>query len=176
MIIIGLLQYIDFSYKNLNINLFQSKLKYTGKHCVRYYNKYNNLMTLNSKQTKLVLKLIQYLKNKYNNEIFFIGSDSQLDICTIEGQIYLNKIKYLKSIQDKADIYIFFGGHSNTNFHMPRSVFQKRLLQCFHDMQNISYIKKEYYIIDIFYLDENQKEDTKVILLGKKDKFPEFSE
>ncbi len=70
LIVIGLLQYVDFSYKNLNIALFN--LNFNKKYDVAYYKKNNRLIEYNKKQIENSFNLVMYLNKKYSKNIFHV--------------------------------------------------------------------------------------------------------
>jgi hypothetical protein len=70
LIVIGTLQYVDFSYKNLNIILFD--LSFNKKYGIDYYKKNNRLIEYNKKQIENSFNLVMYLNEKYSGNIFHI--------------------------------------------------------------------------------------------------------
>jgi hypothetical protein len=168
LIIIGFVQYLDFSYKILNADLFNKlRLKYK-QHYISYFNHNGCLMLLDFKQIQLILGLMNHLKNKYPNEKFSIISNSILDTFALESQILYHGMTYGK---ENKTILIFIG---NINFIGDK--FNEELKKIGLTTDEIFEIEQKYCLIDVFYLDENKNENTKVTLFGRKDKFPQFSQ
>jgi hypothetical protein len=166
LIVIGLLQYIDFSYKNLNIALFN--LNFNKKRGIVYYNKYNLLVKFDYKQSQLISKLAKYLKNKYPNEKFFMVDNVFFDKYAFESQICCNEMLYGK---DDNTIWIFVG-----DINIKDGRFSKKLKEIGLTADEIFKIEQKYYVIDELYLAQTQDVNIKITLLGRKDKFPQFSQ
>jgi 4-amino-4-deoxy-L-arabinose transferase-like glycosyltransferase len=168
LIIIGFVQYLDFSYKILNADLFNKlRLKYK-QHYISYFNYNGCLMLLDFKQIQLILGLMNHLKNKYLNEKFLIISNSILDTFALESQILYHGMTCDK---ENKTILIFIG---NINFIGDK--FNEELKKIGLTTDEIFEIEQKYCLIDVFYLDKNKNENTKVTLFGRKDKFPQFSQ
>jgi hypothetical protein len=193
LIIIGCLQYIDFSYVSY-IKFFDMGIK-IKKYFVGYYNRYNNLVSCDKKQTDLVLKLVKYLNCHYPDHTFYIDDRCiLLDTTAILFQMFLNNSSYRQwqySTEDvlSSDIIVIIGkpqtpeeaawlklkkiSGNPSQAKMVTHKFKNELSKQVENMFNE--IKKNYEIIDVFHLDESKNEDTKVTLLSRKDKFPKFN-
>ncbi|MDD3065041.1 MAG: glycosyltransferase family 39 protein [Endomicrobiaceae bacterium] len=192
LIVIGSLQYIDYSYIPY-IKFFNTKFQFK-EYNAGYYNRYNNLMSCNSKQTKLILKLVKYLKNKYPYEKFTIHSSLGLELSAIIPQMNCNRI-YCRQWDGNEDIlffdiFIIIGKpmklEETIEFKIDKMlenplnakmVTNELRNELFRKAQYVfSELEINYHIIDIFYLNDNKTNDTKVTLLGRKYKFSEFNE
>jgi hypothetical protein len=136
-----------------------------------------------------------YLNKKYSGNIFHILRSYKfiIDYEDLSFQMYFNNMRFQMGYYDNkkilpADIIIIIGipdtPEEFLNYKIndlnpiEKGQFNEKeqdlLLKKIRYMRNE--IDEQYYKIDEFYLDENQKEETKVILLGKRDKFSQFSE
>jgi len=167
LIVIGCLQYVDFSYNIFNVGLFKLKLTY-GKYYMRYYGGKNYYIKYDYKTTKSILQLVKYLKYKYQNEKIHFVLNKILDAVTVENQIYFNEMQWGKTIYD-ITVFIFV----NNNF-----VLEYEKIEIFKELikigfNNISDFIDKYYKIDELYL-ENKNNRIKITIFGRKDKFPEY--
>jgi len=191
LIIIGFLQYVDFSYGSA-INLFNMQFKYKNN-MIQYYNKNSPLISYNQKESKLVLNLMKYLKDNYHYNTFYIEEFCEIDSASIAAQMYLNNMYCIRGNYDtedvlSSDIIIIIGKpktiqkivqlkinkmlKNNVNAKMITEEFTSGLIN--RIVNNFNEIRADYDIIDIFYVDQNQNNDSKVTLLGKKNKFLHF--
>jgi hypothetical protein len=169
LMVIGLLQYVDFSYRNLNIVLFKLRTKYRyNNYSVKYYNKNNQFFMFNYQQAQLIFKLIKYLKDKYPNEKFFIVDNVFFDNFAVASQMYCNEMLYGK---DDNTIWIFIG-----NIDIKDDRFIKKIKENGLTADEIFEIEQKYYVIEEFYLSQTKDENIKITLFGRKDKFLRFLE
>jgi len=191
LITIGVFQYIQFSYSSV-IKIMNMKLKING-YIISYYDKYNPLIVSNKKQAELILKLTHYFKNNYHKSTFFIDQPCiVLDKYDIAAQIFLNDIPYCQWISDESNIFladiIIVIGVPKTIEEKKQYVMKQILINPIQskmfseEAKNtvikkteyiFSQIKKQYCQIDMIYLEENNQ-NFKVTLLGRKDKFQQF--
>ena len=193
LVVIGFFQYIAFSYE-IYINFFEIRYKYR-EHSIRYYNKYNSLMSYNTKESKLTLNLMKHLKESYPDNTFYIEEFCKVDSGSIVAQMYLNNMHCRQGNYDNkdvllSDIIIVIGKpktvrkvvqlkinkilENAVNAKMVTEGFINELLKTVDN--NFSEISRRYDAIDMFYLENTKDEDRKVTLLGKKDKFMQFFE
>lgn len=185
------MQYVDFSYGSA-INLFNMRFKYKNN-TIQYYNKNSPLISYNQKESKLVLNLMKYLKDNYPHNKFYAEEFCEIDSASIAAQMYLNNMYCRLGNYDtedvlSSDIIIIIGKpktiqkivqlkinkmlKNNVNAKMITEEFTGGLIN--RIVNNFNEIRADYDIIDIFYLDQNQNNDSKVTLLGKKNKFLQF--
>jgi len=183
-VVISFLQYISFSFYKLE--LFNKKIKYRN-HVIKYFNTdiyYNN----NAKN----LIMAEYLKSKYfNNKFCIVAINSHFH--DIAVQLWLNDMyaRFVRLIDYKVfqfDIIIFlnrvytaeevfnFETYNRLNDPIDKNIYTDQIKSItYKNIQNVfKKLNKKYHIIDIFYLNESKEEDSKVILFGRKDKFPPF--
>jgi len=182
-------QYIDFSYTSFS-NLFNVKLKY-HEYNIEYYNKHNNLISFNSKQSKLNFKFVRYLKNNYKQNTFYISFFDTFDSNSIVVCFYLNDMICKQGYYDDekllaSDIIIIVDRFNtfkeiiklkmhiyNQNPILSKIIKKEFSNQTIKNLESIlNKVKNNYKIIDTFYLSEFGKNNLKFILLGKKIKFP----
>ncbi|MDD5021488.1 MAG: hypothetical protein PHR82_05040, partial [Endomicrobiaceae bacterium] len=193
LIVIGVFQYIVFSYGTY-FNFLEIKHKY-GNNSIIYYDKYNSLISYNIKESKLTLNLIKHLKDNYPKNTFYIEEFCKVDSGSIVAQMYLNNMYCRQGNYDNKDVLssdiIIVVGKPKTvrkvvllkinkilenavNTKMATEEFINELLKEVDN--NFTEISKKYEVIDMFYLEGSKDEDTRVTLLGKKDKFMQFFE
>jgi len=188
LIIIGFFQYLDFSYGSA-INLFNMQFKYKNN-MIQYYNKNSPLISYNQKESKLVLNLMKYLKENYPHNTFYIEEFCEIDSASIAAQMYLNNMYCIRgnyNTEDvlSSDIIIIIGKPKTIqkivqlkiNKMLKNNVNDKMITEEFSDgfiniiVNNFNEIRDVYNIIDIFYVDQNHNNDSKVTLLSKKINF-----
>lgn len=195
VIIIGVLQYIDFSYA-INANLFNGYLKYNN-HKIRYYNKYNDLIihyNRNSKKTKQIIAITNYLKQNYLHSNILIKeykkTRKSIELFKLIIFMYVNNfnninyddVLYFPSI-DNIDIVIKF-----YNDLTPEQVIKKRTdilyinksekiyrhLKKNFDASQKKLIQREkiintdFYEISSLYLDNIKEDSNKITILKRK--------
>jgi hypothetical protein len=159
LIVVGILQYVNFSYGILDLKLFKmrSDCKYI-KPSLKYYNRKNSLIVCNKEENRNFSSFIKYMKDQYYDYKLCIIYKKDLDYFPLAVQFTLNKMSHYFSDFDESillsDIIV---------------IFEKKLTI----EQKIGSIENKYYIIDTFYL--NAFNSDRVLLLGRKDKFPQFS-
>lgn len=188
LIVIGFFQYIAFSYE-IYVNFLEIKSKYSNN-LIKYYNKYNPLISYNLKESKLALNLVNHLKNNYPKNTFYIEEFCNVDSDSIVVQMYLNNMYCRQGNYENkdvllSDIIIVIGKpktvrkvvqlkinkilENAVNTKMVTEEFINKLLKEVDN--NFSEISRKYDVIDMFSLENTKDEDTKVTLLGRKDKF-----
>jgi len=190
LIIIGGLQYIDFSYRKFDIALFD--LSFSNKYNINYYNKNNNLVLYNKALVQNDFNLVTYLNNYYSKQTFHIlRKYNFINYENLSFQMQLNNMHFQMGYYDNkqilaADIIVIIGIPDTPEEFLNYKIndlnpiekgqfnvkAQELLLKKIRYMRNK--IDEQYYKIDEFYLDSAKSEDMKVTLLGKKEKFPQF--
>jgi len=183
LIIIGFLQYVDFSYGSA-INLFNMQFKYKNN-MIQYYNKNSPLILYNQKESKLVLNLMKYLKDNYQDNTFYVEEFCEIDSASIAAQMYLNNMYCIRgnyNTEDvlSSDIIIIIGKPKTIqktvqlkiNKMLKNNVNAKMITETINIIvNNFNEIREGYNIIDIFYVDQNHNNNLKVTLLSKKINF-----
>jgi hypothetical protein len=77
LIVIGLLQYVDFSYNLQKIKFFYFQFKCNNNKI--YYFRYNVWRYCNTAKTIAIFNFIKYLKNNYKNNNFLINNFSYFE-------------------------------------------------------------------------------------------------
>jgi len=182
LITIGLLQYMNFSYSIININLFN--LKWQNKNLyIEYWHKKNDLIFYKD-EIELTLNLVNYFKNKYETSKIYI-LDNVFYCNMILGQMYLNNMIAKKGCYNKTDILYSDIIAIIGDLKEPESIFafkiKNNLLEpvdknfknkLFEKMQIISErVYEKYHEVGFFYPDERKTDETKITLLGRKNKF-----
>ncbi|MDD5021491.1 MAG: glycosyltransferase family 39 protein [Endomicrobiaceae bacterium] len=184
-----LFQYMEFSYTNYH-TLLDIKFKY-GNHFINYYNKFYSIIFYDIKKSNFNLIFIKHLKDNYPDNSFYIERNFSDDPASLVVQMYLNNINFisgenilssdiivimdeLKTPQEVVELEINKILENPLNAKMVTEEFKNALL--LKTEYVFSEIRKNYDVIDIFYLSQKENKVTKITLLGKKDKFPQFLE
>ncbi|MDD4165913.1 MAG: glycosyltransferase family 39 protein [Endomicrobiaceae bacterium] len=182
-------QYIDFSYAPYH-TLLDIKLKYKNSF-IMYYNKFYSIMFYDIRKSDFTLKLIKYLKNNYPNNSIYIEEYFISDPACLVAQMYLNNINFKNSEGILSSDIILIMNKMKTTQDIVEFMIKKILenplnskiiTRDFKDELSLKMkrifklVNQNYNIIKEFSLNELNNEDTKVTLLGRKDKFSEFNE
>jgi len=184
-----LFQYMEFSYTNYH-TLLDIKFKYENNF-ISYYNKFYSIMFYDVKKSNFNLIFIKYLKDNYPDNSFYIEENFSDDPASLVVQMYLNNINFisgenilssdiivimdeLKTVNEVVELKINKILENPLNAKMITEEFKNTLL--LKTEYVFSEIRKNYDVIDAFYLSQKENKVTKVTLLGRKDKFPQFSE
>ncbi|GAB1401947.1 hypothetical protein MASR1M68_08580 [Elusimicrobiota bacterium] len=194
LIFIGLQQYFYFSYGVLRTELFDVYFKYK-KYVISYYNKNNHFMVCSNERTEQIVKLVKHLKNKYPKNSFYYDWTHDRDNPDSElSYMRLNNMDCRAGAYEdnniSSDIIIIIGNPRNAHDIVKLKVDIKLSFYKFADIitkkfiarefkavkNNLTEIERNYRVIEVFYIDESKDENKKVTLLGRKDKFPDFSQ
>lgn len=92
IIIIGLFQYIDYSY-SIDFGLSKIKLNYKNFHFA-YFNKYANISNINKNNVKKIQDLLAVIKKYYPSKIFISYNHNEIPMKFVDflSYMYLNDI------------------------------------------------------------------------------------
>lgn len=193
-IIIGVLQYIDFSFNKLNISLFKLELKWQG-YTTSYYNTNNSLITLDYNVQKVIIKTVKYLESNYSNKKCKIYIADYIDTYGLLAYVNIKNVDCTWPDKEgygnrdvlKSDIIILFGNQKTKTIEQLIESQISRMEEYpwarVKDKQNFikeetkrikciyNDIEKYYRIIDVFYISSPANAELKMTLFGRKDQF-----
>ncbi|MDD2524087.1 MAG: glycosyltransferase family 39 protein [Endomicrobiaceae bacterium] len=189
-IIIGLFQYIEYSY-SIDFGLSKIKLNYKNFHFM-YFNKYANISNINKKYVKKIQDLLIIIKKYYPSTIFINYNNNEIPIKFTDflSYMYLNDIFFsfdtVISWTDLStvDMIIYIGENlpptKQLDFYVkdikehPMASFDNIDINHFSnefiEMSNIreNIINEQFYIVDEFFLGNDQDDKYKIKILKKK--------
>lgn len=185
IVLLGFFQYLDFSY-GLETGLFDGKIELAGKK-IRYYDLYGRLVFYDKNKSIPITDIVEHLKRNYSENTFFVESFLSVDSDAVATQMCLNDLECVQGYYDDKNLFdsdiiiisdLRFDKFSDLRtqriyangeiLHITEEI-KKEIL--FKTKEVFDRIKKEYKLIYIFNPFEKDISGTKIILLGKKNKF-----
>ena len=183
ILIIGLFQYVAFSY-DLKLNFFEDMVVYYKKNMIKYYDT-SVLLKYDKKKAERIFTITKYLKEKYSGFVFYYNSTLNTDLIgpdEITINLLLNNLKCLNARffdLDRAlyaDILINIGKLQTKEEIYDDLMFKLQYFSQFKVYfgdkeelkETINKIFDNYYVIDTFYIDDKKEEKYKVTLLSRK--------